>query len=142
MILITIVLLFFTLIDEEYIPASVVAVLAILGFVYHPKKMKDTYVVQIKKIAKEYKSHINIKYELLINNTCLNIKTEIREIKLQTLEINQIIETQEYFFLKCKPEIIIIPKIDLHNKDEIRQEFAKLSERLEVEFSSEMDWKW
>lgn len=57
-------------------------------------------------------------------------------------QIGSISETDEYFIIKLKIEAIIIPKKRLENVNILKGDLTKLSEKLNIEFINNLNWKW
>lgn len=125
--------------DFEF--AIVIAIIGILVIAVLPKRLRNSYALQLGIHSKKYERHLNIKRKLIINNKLIELITEREELKRKTTELDCIIETQEYFFIKCRPELITIPKSEFQNKVEIQQELIELTRTLKIPFNSELNWK-
>lgn len=63
--------------------------------------------------------------------------------KLTWTEIDEIIETANYFYLKMKLEVVlIIPKLKIENSPKVKTSLLSLASNLKINYTQELDWKW
>ena len=115
---------------------------AIIGLIIHPFRLKRLYFERMLKATTKYQSRFNSLYKLIINNDFIELITITGEHKMKISEVESFIETKHHFFISLKPDVIIIPKSELENLDIIRDELKKISEKLNVKYLSDINWKW
>ncbi|WP_394759932.1 YcxB family protein [Flavobacterium sp.] len=62
--------------------------------------------------------------------------------KINISSIDKIIETKQHFFLKFKPEVVIIPKSEIEEYNFVKNEFIKLAEKQRIKLEIRLNWKW
>lgn len=80
---------------------------------------------------------LNYKFPIL-----LQVKSVAGKFDFNLSQIDFISETNEYFIIKLKIEAIIIPKKRLENVNILKGDLTKLSEKLNIEFINNLNWKW
>lgn len=126
----------------EYYSAITFIIVAGIISLFHPKRIKSIYLKIFRKNIKQYESRFDKEVELRISDSILYVKSIAGEFDFNLSQIDSIVETNEYFIIKLKIEAIIIPKRRLENVNLIKEELRKLSEKLNVIFINNLNWKW
>lgn len=126
----------------EYYIAIILIVVAGIISIFHSKRMKNIYLKIFKKSIKQYESRFNKEVELQVMDSVLHVKSVAGEFDFNLSQIDSISETEEYFLIKLKIEAIIIPKKRLENANLIKEDLIKLSNKLNIEFINDLNWKW
>jgi YcxB-like protein len=110
-----------------------------IGFLY-PKYFKWRYKKHYKTFIKEnYSERFGQNTFLEINDEYVVSKDKIGEGKINLSEIKKVDETINHFFIKISTGFtLIIPKRELNNIDEVRNEFVNLG----FEVINDLNWKW
>jgi hypothetical protein len=113
---------------------------AIACGLFYPKYFKWKYKKHYKTYIKENYSKRYGQIEALeINNDYIFSKDKTGEGKINISEIERVDETDNHFFLKISTGLsLIIPKKELENVDELRENFKEI--RLTV--NNETNWTW
>ncbi|WP_157489781.1 hypothetical protein [Flavobacterium sp. CF136] len=104
--------------------------------------MKNIYLKIFTKNIKQYESRFNKEVELQVSDSLLQVKSVAGKFDFNLSQIDFISETNEYFIIKLKIEAIIIPKKRLENVNILKGDLTKLSEKLNIEFINNLNWKW
>jgi hypothetical protein len=115
---------------------------AIIGLIIQPFMVKNLYFKRIQKQTKLYENRFNKIVSLEINKEYIKISGSVSESKINISTIDKIIETKEHFFMKFKPEVIIIPKSEIKDQTFVKNELTKLTEIQKIEFQNQLNWKW
>jgi YcxB-like protein len=118
--------------------------LAIYTIFFYPLYLRAYYKKYYKKfIADAYKNKIGINSSISFNDTQVVIFDRTGESKINLTEIEEITETGEYIFLRMKiGESLIIPKLKIKEVNELLKELKELTEKLNIKFISDINWKW
>lgn len=82
---------------------------------------------------------INVKFE----EDSIIISTFISDVKFNFFGFENISETKDYFFITLKTdENIMIPKPHIADVESLRNKLKTITENLNINFISELDWKW
>lgn len=113
---------------------------AIACGLFYPKYFKWKYKKHYKPYIKEnYSKRFGQIEALEINNDYIFSKDKTGEGKINISEIERVDETDNHFFLKISTGLsLIIPKKELENVDELRENFKEI--RLTV--NNETNWTW
>ena len=114
----------------------------IIGLVIRPKRVKNLYYKRLLKQTEIYKDKFNVKNKLVLGDDHLELYAKSGEHKINLSAVEAIIETENHFFIKLKPEVIIIPKVELESYSSVRNELIGLSNKLKRKYESELNWKW
>jgi N12 class adenine-specific DNA methylase len=104
--------------------------------------MKRIYKKDISKNIQIYKNSFGKTIELKFTKTELEIEGFTEKKSYYTAQIKSIIEIQDYFFICLQPEVVIIPKRELNNVENIKENLISLSNLLNFEFKTDLNWKW
>ncbi|MBP9214513.1 MAG: YcxB family protein [Chitinophagaceae bacterium] len=117
---------------------------SILNLIFYPFYLKKYY-------KSHYQKFINDNYKNRFEETCTITFKEIHietfdktgESKINLTEIDEIIETANYFYLKMKTGgSLIIPKLKIENSPKVKTSLLSLASNLKINYTQELDWKW
>lgn len=91
---------------------------------------------------KAYETRFNKEVKLQVSETQLHIQSIAGNSNFNLSQIDSISETQDHFFIKLKIEAIPIPKLNLEKTADLRHDFINLTNKLDIRYFSDMDWKW
>ncbi len=119
-------------------------VIGILWFFLFPMWEKYRYVKHYREFIKEnYRDRLNKTSILEINNENIIAKDDGTESKVQTKEINEIIEIAECIFIKLKTgQSFILPKDKIDNIDELITRLKELAQHLNINYNIDNTWEW
>ena len=141
-LIIIFILCSFLIWKNEYLVATTLLVVAAIISIFHSKRMKSIYLKIFTKNIKQYESRFNKEVELQVSDSLLQVKSVAGKFDFNLSQIDFISETNEYFIIKLKIEAIIIPKKRLENVNILKGDLTKLSEKLNIEFINNLNWKW
>ena len=118
--------------------------LGIIILIFYPFYQRRYYRNHYQKYIKEnYKNKINEITNLIFGDTFVESFDRTGEGKMYLSEFEKLIEIKEYFFIGLKTGgSLIIPKLKLENIEETKLFLKNLAEKLQIEYSSALDWKW
>lgn len=113
---------------------------AIACGLFYPKYFKWKYKKHYKTYIKEnYSKRFGQIEALEINNDYIFSKDKTGEGKINISEIERVDETDNHFFLKISTGLsLIIPKKELENVDELRENFKEIG----LTVNNETNWTW
>lgn len=113
---------------------------AILWYVLYPLYSKKRYINHYKKhIEEHYTNRINREVAFTIESDMLYSRDGVSETKIDTQEINQLVELKDQYLVKLKTnQSFIIPK----NKVEDKETFRSIFDQIAVEYLDETSWEW
>jgi len=127
---------------EEMLMALVlVCILAIITF-FHSGRMRRHYFHYYKKKVKVYESRFFKEVKLKVTDTHLHNESVAGQSNVFLAQISSIDETQNYFFIKLKFEGIIIPKSELNDVSELRNDLIELARKVNIQYQEDLNWKW
>lgn len=115
---------------------------SILSLIFLPHRLKDHLFKSYQKHSKAYKNEFDKNVCLKIDDAHIyqiSVDTE-GKFKISTIEV--VIETGRYFYIKLLTGCIIIPKGEVDNINPIQHELETLSEKLNINYKLDLDWKW
>ena len=127
---------------NEYFAATSLFVFAAIISIFHSNRMKKMYLKIFKKNIKQYESRFNKEVELQVSDFLLQVKSAAGKFDFNLSQIDSIAETHDYFIIKLKIEALIIPKKRLKNTTILKENLIKLSEKLDIPFINDLNWKW
>ena len=127
---------------KEFFAAIRFSLFAVLYLFFHQHCIKKIFVKCFKKDIKKYKSRFNKEVRLQVSDTQIQLKSFDGNTNLNLSQIDVISETGDYFLIKFKIEVVIIPKENLENVTDLQVNFIKLAESLNVKYVADLDWKW
>lgn len=132
--------LYFWYKDENLIRAILFGIIALLWFLFYPNYAKRRYKKHFKKhVAENYKNRINKTVEVFFDENHINTKDYTSESKINGTELKELIETENYFFIKLVTELcLIVPKIEVANQSELKKRVTDFG----AEYLDETNWKW
>ncbi|MDO9375632.1 MAG: YcxB family protein [Ferruginibacter sp.] len=116
----------------------------VLSLVLYPVYLRSYYKSHYKKfISEHYKDRLNENSIVIFSEENIETFDTTGESKIKLTQIEEIVETGSYIYLKLKVGgSLIIPKLRVQNFDHVRLELQKLSDQLNVPFVTELNWKW
>ncbi|SHG08855.1 YcxB family protein [Flavobacterium johnsoniae] len=117
----------------------------VICFFLYPIYLKFYYQRHYRKYIKEnFKNRIGIISTLLFKEDVLEAYSEnigSSEVKFSAFE--NISEIKDYFFIALKTGVsIMIPKSEIINIEAVRSELKMITEKIGINFISELNWKW
>ncbi|HMK05185.1 MAG TPA: YcxB family protein [Ferruginibacter sp.] len=96
-----------------------------------------------KYIADTYKNRFGQTTNVSLNEEGIETSDATGESKINLSEIENTIETSDYFYIKMRTGgHLIIPKFKLADTDSVRQELKKLCSKLSVDYIDDLNWRW
>ncbi len=116
--------------------------LAILWFMFFPYIEKKRYKVGFGKfLDRNMKDRYGKKIVFSMDNQKLSTETEWGNSEMEINDIVNITEVANYYFmLSSDGEVLIIPKKQLSEKDNLRNEIIKISKSASIDFVKNLDW--
>ena len=114
-----------------------------LSIYLYPFYIKAIQKRAYKKYLKEnFKSRFDENTKLIFDENTIETFDKTGEAKLNLSEIRDIYETGRFFYIRLNyGSNLIIPREKVNELD-VRAELHKICERLNVEFITELNWKW
>ncbi|MBS9461321.1 YcxB family protein [Flagellimonas sp. 389] len=120
--------------------AATATIMFVLFPFYHKNRLKKQYR---RHIEENYKNSFEKETKLQLNEHNFQISSATGESRINHSSLDKIIEISSHYFLKIKSgTYLIIPKTKIEDAKDIRAALKKLSEKLKVEYSEELNWKW
>lgn len=119
-------------------------IFGVITLFFYPSYEKYQYKKHYQKyIAETYKNRFNETSTVIFDEDNIETSDRTGEMKINLSEIEKIIETTKYFYLKMKTgETLIIPKFKIENLDNLRNILEKLAIKLNINFEDDLNWKW
>jgi len=119
-------------------------IITILTLLFYPQYQKRVYKRHYKKYVNEnLKHHFNESATITFNADSVEMTDKTGFTQVNITEIDQITEIEKYFYLRTKSnQYLIIPKDRLNELDNVKLFFLSLAKQLNIEFISELNWKW
>jgi len=98
---------------------------------------------QYRKFVREtYKDNFGKLYTLSFNQDFIGLHNSSAESKIKLSDVDEVVETIKYFFVKLKTSAsIIIPKEELENVDELRTELISVAGKAHAKFIFDSNWR-
>jgi hypothetical protein len=140
-------LFFFSLLSfntDNYIFGYYFIGLGLLSSFFYPLYQGAYYRRHYQKyITETFKNRIDQTATITFTSARIECFDKTGEFKINLVEIEEIFETGEYFYLKIKSGVsLIIPKSKVENTDDLRTELMSISENLKANYSIELNWRW
>ena len=116
---------------------------SVLYFIFYPTYYKWKYKRSHQKLIKEtHQNKINQIINIKFTDEFIETSSTAGESKINLKEIENIVETMSYFYLKLKTNssYLIIPKSKI-NVDDVREELLKFSNKMTIVFTPDLNWK-
>lgn len=119
-------------------------VIGLITLIFYPSYERYQYKKHYKKwVAENYKGRINVISTVVLTENTIETYDKTGEAKLNVSELQDIVETNEYFYLKLKiGESLIIPKLKVEDVDGLRFQLQDLAARLKINFETDLTWEW
>jgi hypothetical protein len=119
----------------------------IVGFLclfFYPIYQRRFYLRHYKKSTQEYyKTQTDNSTTVTFDESQINIVTKTSETRFNLIEIDEIVEILDFFFLRVSVQVsLVIPKNQIKNPDEVKLYLVKLSEKLNINYIQDLNWKW
>lgn len=141
-LLIIMIICTFLIWKDEYLLGLVLIIVTVIISIFHSRQMKKIYLKTFKKSIKQYETRFNKEVELKLSNSIFQVISVAGQSNFNLSQIDTISETNQYFIIKLKIEAIIIPKNKLENVTAIKDEFLKLSKKLNIKYIYNLNWEW
>lgn len=115
---------------------------SVLCLIFFPRILKNYSFKSYQDHNKAYQAYFNKDNNLKIDIEYIYQIRDDVEIKNKISTINRVIETGGYFYIVFPIGVAIIPKDELEDIDQIKEELLILSKKLNVSYKSDLDWKW
>ncbi len=135
--------LLFYVTSYEFLPTYFLVAGMVSLFLY-PLYSRWRYKNHYQKFIRENRQGvIGKEVEMEFTPNAIIEKSELGESKINTSELGEINEISSHYFLKMTTgNSIIINKERLLQAEEIQTYLEGLSEKLDINFNRELDWKW
>lgn len=119
-------------------------VLGILFLVLYPYLQRRHYKRAFRKfINGNYKARFNQPVKAIFSDDEVQITSIASETKYNLQALSQVIETGHHFYVGIKTGgHVIIPKSGINNLEELKNELTGLSQKLIINYTSDLNWKW
>lgn len=115
---------------------------SILSLIFSPSRIKESIFKGYQESIKVYKNEFDKDVNLKIDDDYISVIDIDKEVKFKIETVETIIETGKFYYIKLLTSSIFIPKDELEDVNQIKQELLILSEKLNVKYKSDLDWKW
>jgi hypothetical protein len=128
----------------NHISVSTIEIILIVFFIcllpaFNKWSRKNQYR---KFVRKTYKDNFGKLYTLSFNRDFIGLGDSSAESKIKLSEVDEVVETMKYFFVKLKTSAsIIVPKEELKNVDELRKELISVAGKAHVKFLFDSNWR-
>ena len=119
-------------------------VFAIITLIFYPLYQRSQYKRHYEKFIDEtYKNRFDKESNVIFKDVNLETFDLTGESKINYSSLEKIIEISSHFFLKIKTGgSLIIPKSKVEDIEKVRTELRALSEKIKIDYSAELNWKW
>ncbi|MFM2269964.1 MAG: hypothetical protein RL757_3405, partial [Bacteroidota bacterium] len=126
--------LFFTVSNDMMMYAY--AILGILTPIFYPIYAKRRYYNHCKKfIAETYKDRLDEPRKIIFDENGIYCFDDYSETKMKFSIIENITETNQYFYLKIKgSQSLIIPKSNVADVDVVKTHLKALADKLKIDY--------
>jgi hypothetical protein len=119
---------------------SIAAVWLIAFPFYYKWRYKKFYG---NAVAKNYKARFNEPVKIIFGTDNIQTYSIAGDTRYNLSALSNIIETGNYFYAGIKTGgYLIIPKPELKNQDAVRDKLKELSDKQDISFVSDLNWKW
>ncbi len=132
----------FYLADYIYISYGVIAA-SIVSIFFYPTVSRNQYENRFTKyISETLKNGNRVEISLELKDQFIELSDISGEVKLKYSSLEKIIEITTHFFIKIRNGgTVIIPKTYAESEN-IEAVIKMLTEKIEIEYSKELDWDW
>lgn len=125
-------------------PTVYFVIIGIVTMLFYPRYERNHYKRHYQKyIADVYKNRFNEIANITFADDAIESVDRTGSSKINLTELETISETGSYFYLKLKTgPHLIIPKAQLQNRSEVRTLFTTISNKLNINFISDLNWRW
>lgn len=116
------------------------SIIAILWFVYYPKYSKWRYEKFFSKyVEQNHHNQVDKPVKVSLHENSLSTKDSEGETQTQGSELEEIVETQDHFYLILSTETsLIFPKASIKNKEKL----VEWATGQGANYVNELDWTW
>ncbi|MDR6968567.1 hypothetical protein J2X31_002590 [Flavobacterium arsenatis] len=115
---------------------------ALLSLIFSPYRIKESIFKNYQEAVKVYKNEFGKDVNLKIDDVYIYLVDIDKEVKFKIETVETIIETGKFYYIKLQTNSIFIPKDELEDVNQIKEELLILSQKLNVNYKSDLDWKW
>lgn len=139
-----IVLTIFFIGTGNTVMAYSVGVFGIFTVVFYPFYLRDHYRRHYQKfISDTYKERFGEYSTIYFNEETLDTSDKTGEAKLNYAMFKEIVETKNHIFIRIKTGgSLIIPKSRVDNIEAVIPALKRLTNRLQINYLEELNWKW
>lgn len=126
--------------DKNLIGIIVFGVAAFLWIIFYPRYSKWRYENHFSKHVEEsYKDRVNKLVEINFDDSFVNVKDFTSETKINGIELKELIEIKNHFFIKLTTGLsLIVPKHPIENQ----AEFKRLVIEFGAKYIDKLNWEW
>jgi len=116
---------------------------AVIQLAIYPLYIKERYKQRYKKlVAQLYKTKIG-KLTIVLNDEMIELYRETASSKFDITEIEEIIETGDYFFARLSANsMLVFPKNKISQTPTLRDKLKQITTKLNVAFNVDLNWRW
>jgi len=117
----------------------------ILSLIFYPNYQKNHYRKHYQKYIRDtYKNRFDQIATIKFEEDYIETSDMNSESKINYSAFEEIIEIENYFFLKLKTggSIIIPKKLKLDNVFDLKSELMRIFENYQIKIREELNWKW
>ena len=120
--------------------SSIFLILALVWVIFYPLYTRYRYTKHYAKHVNEnYKSRLFKPIKLEVTSDYILGEDFTGETKINITEVKSLTEISNNFFINVTSNAsLIIPKRDIFNKDDFKEEFIKKN----IPIENELNWKW
>jgi len=138
------ILAFIIYILVDILFAAIFIGIGILWYFAYPYFIRKKFTKHYDKLVQEYfKNRFGKQVSLVFGDEFIETFDSEAESKLRISEIDEIIEIENYYFIKMASGFsLIIPKLQIRNLNELKDTLSNLVRNFKIKHHIELDWKW
>ncbi len=130
------------LLKKETFISLIFLFLYIILSMTHSGRIKNVYFKNFQKSMKAYENRFNKEVKLKFSVSQLHIESVMGTTDFNISQIDSIAETKNHFFIKLRPDTIIIPKSSVEHLVILKNDIVSIAEKLNLKFHQDTEWKW
>jgi len=117
---------------------------ALITLIFYPFYQRRQYKNHYKNfIADTYKNRFGKTANIMFTESALETNDITGGSKINLAQIENVTETENYFYLKMQTGgHLIIPKLKINNVNDVREELKTICAKLSIDFIADLNWKW
>ena len=115
---------------------------ALLSLIFSPSRIKESIFKGYQEGIEVHKNEFDKDVNLKIDDAYISVIYIDKEVKFKIETVETIIETGKFYYIRLLTSSIFIPKDELDDVNQVKQELLILSQKLNVNYKSDLDWKW